>query len=130
MDMNWVGIVLAAIVNMVVGCFWYSPCCVGKRWLELTKVVPDRKGMWKVFGGAMLLALVMAWVLSLVIDYAGAHGWVSGGVIGLLMWFGFIFTTHFSSVLWERRPLELFYMNAGCMLLTLVLMGAVIGGLS
>lgn len=70
MDMNWVGILVAAIINMVVGCFWYSPLWVGRRWQELTGVMPDRKGMWKVMAGAFVLALLMAWVLSLVIDYA------------------------------------------------------------
>lgn len=51
-------------------------------------------------------------------------------MIGFLMWLGFVFTMLFSFALWEKRPMELFYMNAGCMLLTLVLMGAAIGALS
>lgn len=129
MDMNWIGILAGAIIYMVVSWIWYMPQVFGKEFCALAKVTCECKieEMWKKLIGAFIGALIMAWVLSLVIDYVGAHNFIGGAVVGFLMWLGFAATIHFSGVLWENRPWKLFLIHVGNLLVSLVLMGGVIG---
>ena len=125
MDVNWISIILAAIVSMAVGTFWYSH--FSKEWMELAKVKPEQKDAVRTFAAASVQALVSAWALALVINFAGAYSLIGGAVIGFLMWLGFSGSAHFSRFLWEGAPFKLFLINGGCTLVTLLLTGAIIG---
>jgi hypothetical protein len=35
-DINWLAIIAAVVVNMVVGFVWYSPAVFAKQWSKLT----------------------------------------------------------------------------------------------
>ena len=36
LEVNYLAVLVAAIVNMVVGALWYSPLLFGKAWMKLT----------------------------------------------------------------------------------------------
>jgi len=47
--------------------------------------------------------------------------------MGLLVWLGFVATTHAANCLFEGRPFRLFSINTGYPLVSLVLMGPLLG---
>ncbi len=131
---NYWAVLAAAAVQMALGFAWYSKALFGKQWMslmgwdmkKLEKEPP--KGMGLSVGGGIAAALVMSYVLAHFADYAGANTWMDGVQAGVWIWVGFVATVLIGSVLWERKPLRLFAINAGYWLLTLAISGAIIGG--
>ncbi|MDO8656228.1 MAG: DUF1761 domain-containing protein, partial [Nanoarchaeota archaeon] len=37
---NYLAVLVAAIISMIVGAFWYSPYLFGKQWTELMNLAP------------------------------------------------------------------------------------------
>jgi hypothetical protein len=139
--MNYLGVLLAAIVYFIIGFIWYAPFAFGSK----RERHDDKSGTPTHAGcstcksepgsyackigsyiGEFIIALIIAYVLALFIQISQADEVVEGIAVALWIWVGFIATTHFSSVLWARKTLEHFFIHAGFMLVGLIAMGAVI----
>jgi hypothetical protein len=127
LSVNWWAVIVAAVVKFVIGSGWYmSP--VGKQWqaavgLDEAKM---RSGMAPALIVDIIANLVMAYVLARFVLYAGAGTIMSGALIGLMAWLGFIATVTLSSNTYEQRPLKLFVISNVYLLVSLVVMGAII----
>ncbi len=128
-SLNWVAVIAAAVVGMVVGFVWYLPMVFGKRWAAtIGRSVPTMSDMSPVqMGGVVVLALVMAYVLTLLIGGLGANTVANGAIVGFLVWLGFAATGAANLVLNEGRSWEWWFITAGYYLVGAVVMGGVIG---
>jgi len=130
-EINLIAVVAAAVVSMVIGMFWYSPLAFGKMWMRLMgfeekdkeKMKQDAK---KAYPFAVLSSLVMAFVLAMFVDYAGAITVLQGVITGALIWLGFIATVTLQPVLWAGRSVKLYALDNGHNLIALVVMGAIL----
>ncbi|MAE13157.1 hypothetical protein CMO92_01210 [Candidatus Woesearchaeota archaeon] len=126
-------VVVAALVSMVLGAAWYSPGMFGKMWIKLsgfTKKDQERaeeEGMGSRYFLGFLSSLVMSFVLAVMIRIVGAGSGVSGAIVGFWLWLGFIATTTLGMVLWERKPFQLYLLNNGYSLMSLLVMGVMLG---
>lgn len=127
--LNWVAVVLAAVAILVVGFIWYLPQVFGTRWAALAgRPLPQVAQVPPAtIVASVVVALVTAYVLAVVIDGLGAASLTDGAIVGFLAWLGFVATTSYGSVLWEGRPTAYWAINAGNVLVGLVLAGAIIG---
>ena len=68
---NWLAVIVAAIIRMAIGSAWYSPALFVKPWQALSGVTPEsmRAGLGKAIGIDAAMSLVMAFVLF----HAGAY---------------------------------------------------------
>lgn len=125
---NWLAVIVAAIIRMAVGFVWYSPPVLLKPWQALTGVTPEtmRAGMGKALAIDVLASLVMAFILLHAVTYAGATDIFTGAAVGALNWLGFIATLMISLWGYENRSLKLIAINLGNNLIALVLMGALL----
>jgi hypothetical protein len=125
---NWLAVIVAAIIRMAVGFLWYSPPVLLKPWQALTGVTPEtmRAGMSKALVIDVLASLVMAFILLHAVTYAGATDIFTGAAVGALNWLGFMATLMISLWGYENRPLKLIAINLGNNLIALVLMGALL----
>ena len=125
---NWLAVIVAAIIRMAVGFLWYSPPVLLKPWQALTGVTPEtmRAGMGKALAIDVLASLVMAFILLHAVTYAGATDIFTGAAVGALNWLGFMATLMISLWGYENRPLKLIAINLGNNLIALVLMGALL----
>ena len=126
MHINYLAVLVAAIINMVIGAIWYSPVLFAKSWLAAT----GKKDMGRPGPGYALTAvgsLVMALILAYVISQIGAVTFMAGAKVGLIAWAGFVATTHAANYVFEGRSLKLYSINVGYFLVTLVLMGGLLG---
>ena len=129
---NYLSVVVAAIAGFIIGWIWYS-ALFGKAWMKLsgksTKEInaSKKKGM----AGAMIVAFIaqfiMAWVLAVFISATSASGWLEGLGIGFWAWLGFVATIGLGIVLWEGKPMKLFWINSLHWLVVLLIMGSIIG---
>jgi hypothetical protein len=131
-DINFVAVFVAAIASMVIGAFWYSPVLFGNAWIKLSGM--SKKDIEKAKQGGMggkyflgfVASLVMAYVLSYFVDYAGAVVALEGAQVGFWVWLGFIAPVQLGVVLWENKPVKLFWMNTLYYLVTLAVMGIIL----
>ncbi len=127
MVVNPLAVVLAALSAFVIGGLWYS-VLFGRRWQTASGVTDAQlsAGRGRVFGGALVLALVMAASLA---AFIGSTGVLFGTLAGLLAGATFVAAALGIIDLFERRPFAHFLINAGYMVLAFTAMGAILGAL-
>lgn len=126
MQVNWLAVVIAAAASIVIGFVWYMPRVFGRRWAAETGIelpgAGDASPMTVVYGIGQ--ALLGAYVLAL---FAAESDITGGIVIAALIWLGFVATTKYNSVVFERRSSTYWVIDASYHLVSLLVMGAIIG---
>jgi hypothetical protein len=132
-DVNYLAIVLAALSSMVVGAIWYSKPIFGRQWAKWAGVNDQtmKKGSAVALTLALLMSLVMAFILAHVAflsNFYFNHSFLQDSVFtALWLWLGIALTRVVTHDAFERRPLRLTILNALNMLVTMVVMGVIIG---
>jgi hypothetical protein len=128
------GILLATVAAMVVGTVWYSPALFGKSWMKMIGTDKEHmdEAMLKAVPMLVVVALLTAYVLTIFINYAHAfmpaQDWFTTALVtSLWVWLGFGATTVLAHGVFEPRERMVMLINMGNRLVTLVLMGAIIG---
>lgn len=128
---NWGEVLIAALSTFVLGYLWYDPL-FGKKWQGLNGLsdeVLQKGNMPLIFGLAFVLAFVIAMMLSLMIEVAmmlnssAIMGAIFGGFLALI----FVATTLGINYLYSRRPLKLYFIDAGYMVVAFMVMGLIMG---
>lgn len=133
-NVNYLAILVASVVSFLLGWLWHSPVLFGKMYMKLSnmdkmdkkKMDAMKKGMGQSLFFQFVVTLVTAYVLAYFLNYAGAKTIVDGAMVGLWAWIGFVATVMIGMVIWERKPFKLFLINAGHVLVSLVVMGAIL----
>lgn len=126
-DLNYEAIFVCSIIYLLLGALWYSPILFGKQWISLTGLQEkDMKGSVRAYIGGFFVALYISVVLSMFIYKTQALTALEGALVGFWAWFGFIATTHFSGVIWEKKPFNLYLIHVVFLLIMLVISGAIL----
>jgi len=126
-DINWIAVIVAALVPMALGAVWYSPALFVSPWMRAVgKTQEDLSGARRGYAVAAAGALVMAYVLARIVDYAGATTIGDGLVVGLLAWAGFVLTTMAVNGIFAGRSLSLYLIDGGYHGVSLLVMGAIL----
>jgi hypothetical protein len=125
---NWLAVIVASVLGVAIGFVWYMPQVFGRRWAAA--IGRDLPNSGEVSPAIYLVnvvqALVVAYVLALLISGLGAASLTEGVIVGFVVWLGFAAVPTLNSVLFERRSLEYWMINAGYALVSIVAMAAVI----
>lgn len=126
---NWLAVLAAVVIRMLVGGLWYSPLLFVKPWQALTGVTPEsmRSGLGKAIALDIVMSLLMAVTLAEIIGIAHIADWANGALVGVWAWVGFVLATQLPLVTYENRSLRLIAINTGAILVSLLLMGALLG---
>jgi hypothetical protein len=126
---NWWAVIVAAVVKFVIGAAWYAPQLLGKQWQAEIGMTQEqvRAGLAPALIAEIVTDLVMAAVLACFISYAGATTLVNGALIGLAAWVGFVATISIAQVFYERKSWRLWAINNGYAIISLIIMGAILG---
>ena len=126
--MNYWAILVAAVVNMLIGAVWYMPMVFAKAWMKVAGLKKsDLKAGGYQYCVQFFATLLTVYVLSHVLTLVGAMDWMSGALGGFWAWLGFIATTSIMPVLWEKKSFKQYLINNGEILLMLLVSGAIIG---
>lgn len=134
LDINYVAVVVCAVLAMVVGALWYGPF-FGNKWLEVigaTAVdMEARKKMQKAAGPLYAIQFI----LTLFQAYVLAHyiaGWeeASGLENALWIWAAFVMPVVAGSAMWtndtRKQAWTKFLLQAGYQLVIFVIFGLVL----
>ncbi len=127
--LNWVAVIAATVVGMVIGIVWYMPQVFGKRWADSVgrKPVTMSDMTPTVMVAALVMPLVMAYVLTLFIAGLGANSLVNGAIVGFLAALGFSSMASLNAFIYDGRNTNWLMVTAGYQFVALTVMGAVIG---
>ena len=125
---NWLAVIVAGLSAFAIGGIWYSRPLFGNAWMTDSKLTEDEiklgnKG--KIFGFTAVFSLLMA--VNLAMFLADAKTDVSwGATAGFLagIWTFCAIAIH---SLFELKCWRYIFINGGYSLVSLTLMGAIIG---
>lgn len=133
--MNILAIVLAAVATFIIGFLFHGPL-FGGLWMRLADVHPTGNeklaDMLPQMAWNLLANLVSAGVLSVLFGYifssplAGELTWYKGGMVGALVWLGFIATSSSIEVIWMKRSIKLWLFECVASLVAFVAMGIIL----
>jgi len=128
LDVNWLAVLVAAVVTFVLGGVWYGPL-FGRVWRAAEGQAEPEPGRQKhpalVYGVSFVLMLVAAMALAVAI---GPVPDVSRSIgFGLVVGVGWVATSFGVNYLFAGRRLPLFAVDAGYNVVLFALMGLIIG---
>lgn len=126
-QINYLAVLIAAIVYFILNLIWYSPQVFGKELVHHEIInksrIPSTIGSYI---GEFIVDLILAFVLALVIEFARADTSLDGLKVAFWVWLGFIATTHFCDVLWGRKGFISYLFTVGLILVGILIIGAII----
>ncbi len=105
--MDYIALLVAVVIQVVVGVLWYSPLMFGKTWMKvmetshLTKEEMKKmeKEMTPFYALQAFLTLTMTWVFASNINFYE----ISGAAVyffAFFIWLGYMMPVTVSSVIW------------------------------
>jgi len=135
-SINWLAVVVCVVVAMVVGFVWFGPKTFFPMWWKaIGKPENAEPGsgmsmalMWPL---VVIAAFVEAVFMSLMVHAMGSMmpggaTLASGATAGFFLWLGFVATTSLTNKLFANQ-LKAWVLEMGSHLVTMVLMGAILG---
>lgn len=140
-EINIIAVLVAAIASFVVGMLWYSPALFGNTWIRLMgfseeeqtsmKNEPMTKKMTLAFIGNLVMAGVLSHMLVVwsATEFAvwGSTALTRGLSFAFWIWLALFATSMLGSVLWEKKPWKLYFINASYQLVNLLVIAAILG---
>ena len=127
MEISWLGVSAAAVSAFMLGGLWYGPL-FGRRWMALVGLSEEDAKSGnpaKIFGGALLLSFVAAFVFAMFLGpEPGVQFATSAGFAAGLCWVAATFGINY---LFARRPFALWLIDGGYATLQFTLYGLLIG---
>ena len=131
-DINYLAVVISALVAFIVGGFWYSPILFGNAWMKSSGMSEKdmkkakRKGMSKMYFIGFLMSLITAYILAHFVQYVGAATFSDALGLAYWIWLGFIAPVSLGVVLWEGKPFKFYIINVAYQLVSLALMAEIL----
>ena len=127
-EINYLAVLAAAALNMVIGALWYSPLLFAKEWAQLAgKRMDELRGDSRLgYGVAVLGAVLMSYILAHFVQYTGSTTLAEGATTGFWLWLGFVAVTSATNSMFAGRPWGLWRIDAGYFLVVLIATGALL----
>ena len=130
-EIDVIMIFIAAVMNMGLGMIWYSPDVFGKKWMKLTGLSKSKmsRDMGYIYALSFFASLLTAFTLDVfILNIPNSNIW-TGLMVGFWAGIGFSAATSLSDYLFsgDAKKNELYLINAGFHLVSLMLMGLLLG---
>ncbi len=126
---NWLAVIVAAIVMFGLGAVWYSPALFVKQWAKAAGINREGspgKGFVGVMIGAFVLTLIMAANLAFFLSGPETTlGFAIGGAVAAGL--GWATLSLWIISLFEQRPFSYVLINGGYLTVGFALMGLILG---
>lgn len=122
---DWIAILIAAVLSSAIGYLWYSKYLFSDASRSPGDSHAKPHSLAPLF--SFVSSLIMAFFLAFFEGYLGVTTVTDGVFIGFCIWLGFVAPTQIAAVIWLRQPLSLFFIHTGFRLLSLMVMGGILG---
>ncbi|MDQ6757885.1 MAG: DUF1761 domain-containing protein [Bacteroidota bacterium] len=128
-DINWIAVLVGTLGYFMLGALWYS-FLFKEKWIAYNNIDMSDPNGKKGVGAIMFMSFIMMFVcaagIAILSNYMGLVGWVYGVKIGLLTGICFACTSMAINMLYEKKPLGLFFINGGYQVLGNVIAAVII----
>ena len=131
-EVNYVAILVAGIVSMVIGFVWYGPMLFAKPWMKEMGITAesmkkDQSKLGKIYSISFILSLLTAYILSHVMTFSinfppnvQNSPMTTALNTAFWMWLGFVAPVQLTDVLFGGKSNRLFLINTGYQLASLL----------
>jgi hypothetical protein len=128
---NYLAVLVAAVVVFVLGWLWYSPLLFFKPWMRARGLDPAAAMAGaKMPAGKLVIELVrcivLAYVIARFVALLGISSWMGAVHFGVMLWIGFPVILLIGSVLWENTPVKVAAIHAGDWLVKLLVIPIIV----
>ena len=128
---NFLAVIVAAVVAFLIGGLWYSPLLFAKLWVKAhgytdEQVAAMQKGAAKAYGVTLVCQFLIALAMAVLIGYLDLHRCVQGLKLGFLVWAGFAVPLGLTAHMFSQKRISVLCIDAGYQLVYLLLMGAIL----
>ena len=128
---NFLAVVVAAVVAFLIGGLWYSPLLFAKQWVKAHGYTDDQvaemqKGAGKAYAVTLVCDFLIALAIAVLVGYIHMERCVQGLKLGLLIWAGIAFPLGLIASMFSGKRITVFVIDTAYQLVYLVLMGAII----
>lgn len=133
---NYLAVLVSAIVIFALGGLWYSPVLFAKRWIALQNKSEEQMraeaaaaNMPLLYGIAFICSFIQAWVMAMVIGHMSQVAEMSvahAAIFSALLWAGFAGATSYASDIFSGVPRQLWAINSFYNLVSFVLAGIIL----
>ena len=135
MDFSGINIwelIVASFSTFVVGFLWYGNFLFGKSWQKLAGLSDEdiaKGNMVLIYGLAFILNFIAAAFISIFAEIAMMLGTSAflAGLFAVVLCIGFVATSFGVNFLFTRKPLKLYLIDVGYMVVSFFVMGVIIG---
>lgn len=124
-------ILAAGIANMIIGFMWYHPKAFGASWMRLANISPEmmergKRRMPFTTAIAIAAAMLVAYVMNHFGIAWGVYDWIGAIELAFWLWVGLVAPVMLGVVLWEGKPLKLFFINSLYWFVSLIVMAVIL----
>jgi hypothetical protein len=118
-DLNWLAVIVAAIVYFAVGALWYAPPVFGKVWSAaggFSLPEPGSRPSPAIYVTPLVGSILSAIALAMIAKASGTDTFKEGIVLGLVVAIGFAVSIAFVTAQFEStkpKPMVWGAVNAG-----------------
>lgn len=128
---NYLHVLVAAVVVFVLGWLWYSPLLFFKPWMRMRGLDPvAAMAGAKMPGGKLVVEFLrcffLAYVITRFVALLGVTSFFGAVHFGLFLWIGFPVIILTGSVLWENTPVGVAAIHAGDWLVKLLVIPIIV----
>ena len=138
---NYLAVLVAAIVIFILGGLWYSPALFMKKWVALQDRTEEQMraqaasaNMPLMYASAFVTSLIISWVMALLLGHMAAVvdpsvmniNAAHGAIFGFTCWLGFAAPTSYATALFSGKPKPLWLIDSAYNLVSFVLAGAIL----
>lgn len=128
-EINWIAVFVAAIGYFALGAIWYS-FLFRAKWIRYNNINVNaddaKKGMAAIMFGSFVMMLINAAGIAVLAEYMLLSGWVYGLKLGALTGICFAFTSIAINMLYEKKPVGLYFVNGGYQVLGNIIVAIII----
>ena len=126
--LNILAVLVAWIISVLLGSFWYSPAGFSKLWsrlsgVDMMKTPKDESTRAIIF--VVISSLLQALALGLVLNSLHVSGLLEGLIASLILWFGFTALTTVGNTLYQRQSWKFWWLNSSFFLIVMVINGII-----
>ena len=141
LSMNWLAILVSALIPLIIGSIWYHPKAFGTVWMNATGITEDKlKNMSpaKAYIVALIFSVVLSFYLYINVLTGGPddmrhgqeiymtfkHGAAHGAFLGLFV----VLPVLATNAIFEMKSAKYIFINVFYWIVSLALMGGTLNG--
>lgn len=120
-------VLVAAVIQWLIGWIWYG-LVFKKSWTKLVGNTGETKAGYAAFAmiSSFIASIILCWALVNILSGFKTATFMGGLSLAIICWLGFMAPPLFAQHIYEKRPVNLFAINAAYWVVAMAVSGGVL----